>query len=426
MTSCVPSSTDWVRSNCGSSEAPARPAAAWQTLAVIPLSADQDLVAIPGPSVVPERVLSAMHRSMPDIYDGELLSVTDEVFDALPALAGTSHRAFVTIGNGHSAWEMALTNTLSRGDRVLVLDCGRFAAIWGEMATFLGLDVELVESAPGCANDPEAFEQRLRDDAAHDIKAVLMAHVDTASSVRNDVPAFRRALDAAAHPALLIVDCIASMACEPFELDEWGVDLALSASQKGLMTPPGLGIVWPGERALAAHPQADLRTRYWDWTARTEDGPHYLRFCGTPPVTHLFGLREALRMIDEEGLDARWRRHRVLGGAIRAAVAAWSAPGGIGFHVVDERERSNAVTTIRCGNIDAVELRRRCQESLGVTLGVGIGAMVGSSFRIGHMGHVNPPMVLGVLGSIESALTAMGHAPAVSGVGAAAAFIGRP
>jgi alanine-glyoxylate transaminase/serine-glyoxylate transaminase/serine-pyruvate transaminase len=363
---------------------------------------------------------------MPDIYDGELLSVTDEVFDALPGLAGTSQRALVTIGNGHSAWEMALTNTLSRGDRVLVLDCGRFAAIWGEMAGFLGLDVELVESEPGRANDPAAFEERLRADSAHGIKAVLIAHVDTASSVRNDVPAFRRALDAAGHPALLMVDCIASMGCEPFLMDEWGVDLALSASQKGLMTPPGLGIVWPGERARAAHPNADLRTRYWDWTARTEDGPHYLRFCGTPPVSHLFGIREALRMIDEEGMDVRWERHRVLGGAIRAAVAAWSSPGGIGFHVADECERSNAVTTIRCGAIDAIELARICKDAYGVTLGVGIGAMAGSSFRIGHMGHVNPPMVLGVLGTIEAALTAMGHAPEGSGVAAAAGFIGRP
>ena len=300
---------------------------------MIPLSAGKEIVAIPGPSVVPDRVLAAMHRPMPDIYDGELLAVTDEVFDALPALAGTSQRALVTIGNGHSAWEMALTNTLSKGDRVLVLDCGRFAAIWGEMASFLGLDVELVESEPGFANDPGALEERLRADSEHQIKAVLTAHVDTASSAKNDIAAFREALDAAAHPALLMVDCIASMGCEPFRMDEWGVDLALSASQKGLMTPPGLGIVWPGERARAVHPTAGLRTRYWDWTYRTEDGPHYLRFCGTPPVTHLFGIREALRMIDEEGLDVRWERHRVLGESVRAAVEAWSTPDGIGCYV---------------------------------------------------------------------------------------------
>lgn len=389
------------------------------------LSAGKEIVAIPGPSVVPDRVLNAMHRSMPDIYDGELLTVTDEVFDALPGLAGTSQRALVTIGNGHSAWEMALTNTLSKGDRVIVLDCGRFAAIWGEMASFLGLQVELVEAPTGRANNPDEFEQRMRADTGHEIKAVLMAHVDTASSVRNDIPAFRRALDAAGHPALLMVDCIASMGCEPFLMDEWGVDLALAASQKGLMTPPGLGFVWPGERARAAHPDADLRTRYWDWTYRTEDGPHYLRFCGTPPVSHLFGVREALRMIDEEGLEARWTRHRVLGESIRAAIDAWSTPNGIAPYVLDESERSNAVTTIRCGDIDAKELSARCKDSYGVTLGVGIGELADSSFRIGHMGHVNPAMVLGVLGTIEAALTAMGHAPERSGVAAAANSIGR-
>ncbi len=392
---------------------------------MIPLSAGKEIVAIPGPSVVPDRVLNAMHRPMPDIYDGELLSVTDEVFDALPAIAGTTERALVTIGNGHSAWEMALTNTLSKGDRVIVLDCGRFAAIWGEMATFLGLDVELVESEPGRANDPDLFEARMRADTRHTFKAVLMAHVDTASSVRNDIPAFRRALDAAGHPALLMVDCIASMGCEPFHMDAWGVDLALAASQKGLMTPPGLGIVWPGARARAVHPNAGLRTRYWDWTYRTEEGPHYLRFCGTPPVQHLFGLREALRMIDEEGLDVRWARHRVLGESIRAAVHAWSRPNGIAPYVLDESERSNAVTTVRCGDIDASELSRICKESFGVTLGVGIGQDAGSSFRIGHMGHVNPPMVLGVIGTIEAALTSMGHGPDRSGVAAAAAVIGR-
>lgn len=400
-------------------------AAGCQNRPVTPLSAGKEIVAIPGPSVVPDRVLAAMHRAMPDIYDGELLAVTDEVFDALPVLAGTTQRALVTIGNGHSAWEMALSNTLSKGDRVLVLDCGRFAAIWGEMATFNGLDVELVEAEPGRANDPDALRERLRADPAHDIKAVLMAHVDTASSVRNDIPRFRRALDDAGHPALLMVDCIASMGCEPFLMDEWGVDLALAASQKGLMTPPGLGIVWPGERARAAHEHADLRTRYWDWTYRTEDGPHYLRFCGTPPVTHLFGVREALRMIDEEGLDARWERHRVLGEAVRAAVAAWSSPGSISFYVQDEADRSNAVTTVRCGDIDAAELSRICREDLGVTLGVGIGDLSGSSFRIGHMGHINAPMVLGVLGTIEAALTSMGHAPARSGVAAAAAAVGQ-
>jgi alanine-glyoxylate transaminase/serine-glyoxylate transaminase/serine-pyruvate transaminase len=277
------------------------------------LAAGPEIVAIPGPTIVPDRVLSAMHRAMPDIYAGELLSITDEVYDRLPALARTAGPALITVSNGHGAWEMALSNTLSRGDRVLVLECGVFARVWAEMATFNGLEVELVVAERGAAIDPAAVEDRLRRDRARDVKAVLMAHTDTASSARNDVAAVRRALDAADHPALLMVDCIASMGCEPFEMDAWGVDVALAASQKGLMTPPGLGFVWPGPRALAAHATADLRTRYWDWSFRMQDGPQYLRFCGTAPVSLLFGIHEALRMIAEEGLENRWRRHRTRG-----------------------------------------------------------------------------------------------------------------
>jgi alanine-glyoxylate transaminase/serine-glyoxylate transaminase/serine-pyruvate transaminase len=364
-----------------------------------------------------------MHRAMPDIYDGELLSVTDEVFDALPGLAGTASRGFVTISNGHGAWEMALSNTLSRGDVVLVLNCGLFAAVWGDMASFNGLQVELVNAELGRANDPGQLEARLRADTDREIKAVLTVHADTSSSVRNDIPAIRAAIDAAGHPALLMVDCIATMGCERFEMDEWGVDLALAASQKGLMTPPGLGFVWPGPRALAAHQHADLRTCYWDWTARTEHGPHYLRYSGTPPVAHLFGIREALRMIAEEGLDPRWERHRVLAEAIRAGVEAWSAPGGLSLHVGEPIERSNSVTTIRTGDVDAIELARICKELMGVTLGIGVRDFDGRSFRIGHMGHVNAPMVMGVLGAIEAALHAIGAPISGSGVAAAASSL---
>lgn len=388
------------------------------------LAAGPEIVAIPGPSVMPDRVLNAMHRAMPDIYSGELTRVIDEVFDALPRIARTESRAFVPIGNGHAGWEMALANTMSRGERVLVLDCGRFAEIWGEMAEFNGLRVDQITAEFGMAVDPDAVEERLRADASHEIKAVLTVHVDTATSVRNDIPAIRRAIDAAGHPAMLFVDAIASMGSERFEMDEWGVDLTVAASQKGLMTPPGLAMVWAGRRALESHRTADLRTRYWDWTYRTEEGPYYLRFCGTPPVSHLFGLCEALRMISDETLDARWARHERLADAVRAAVEAWSAPDGLSLLARAPQQRSNAVTTISTGTIDAVELADRCRDDLGVTLGVGIGDYASNSFRIGHMGHVNAPMVLGVLGAVETALTAMGSPLGGSGVAAAAGAIG--
>ena len=389
------------------------------------LSQGREIVAIPGPSIIPDRVLSAMHRAMPDIYEGDLTTVIDSVWAGLPEVVQTSGRVFVPIGNGHAAWEMALSNTLSRGDHVLVLNCGRFAAIWAEMAEFNGLNVEVMEAEEGFANEPSALEERLRADVDRKIAAVLTVHVDTATSVRNDVPALRQAIDAAGHPALFMVDCIASMGCERFEMDAWGVDVTIAASQKGMMTPPGLGLVWANEKALAAHESADLRTRYWDWTYRSEDGPYYLRFCGTPPVSHLFGLAEALAMMAEEGWEARWERHRVLADGVRAAVDAWSTPGGIGFIAQREDQRSDSVTSVTTGSIDALELRRLCRQQMGVTLGLGIGSDESASFRIGHMGHVNAPAILGVLGSIETALTSLGAPLGSSGVQAATAALSQ-
>ncbi|MEC6988663.1 MAG: aminotransferase class V-fold PLP-dependent enzyme [Actinomycetota bacterium] len=389
------------------------------------LSQGREIVAIPGPSIIPDRVLSAMHRAMPDIYEGDLTTVIDSVWAGLPKVVQTSGRVFVPIGNGHAAWEMALSNTLSRGDHVLVLNCGRFAAIWAEMAEFNGLNVEVAEAKEGFANEPSALEERLRADVDHKIAAVLTVHVDTATSVRNDVPALRQAIDAAGHPALFMVDCIASMGCERFEMDAWGVDVTIAASQKGMMTPPGLGLVWANDKALSAHESADLRTRYWDWTYRSEDGPYYLRFCGTPPVSHLFGLAEALAMMAEEGWEARWERHRVLADGVRAAVDAWSTPGGIGFIAQREDQRSDSVTSVTTGSIDALELRRLCRQQMGVTLGLGIGSDESASFRIGHMGHVNAPAILGVLGSIETALISMGAPLGASGVQAATAVLSQ-
>jgi alanine-glyoxylate transaminase/serine-glyoxylate transaminase/serine-pyruvate transaminase len=221
----------------------------------------------------------------------------------------------------------------------------------------------------------------------------------------------------------LMVDCIASMGCEPYEMDAWGVDVTLAASQKGLMTPPGLGFVWAGPRALAAHRTADLRTRYWDWTFRLQEGPQYLRFCGTAPVSHIFGFREALRMIDEEGLEARWRRHAALASAVRAAVDVWSAPDGLSLFVRDPSHRGDCVTTIATGTVDATRLADLARDRGGVTLGVGLMQLAGRAFRIGHMGHVSAASILGVLGVVEAALLAMDVPVGGSGVAAASGSI---
>jgi alanine-glyoxylate transaminase/serine-glyoxylate transaminase/serine-pyruvate transaminase len=383
------------------------------------LNVGLETVAIPGPSIIPERVLSAMHRPMPDIYSGELVGVSDEIFAQLPGLAKTTGAPFVIISNGHGAWQMAISNTLARGDKVLALESGRFAIAWADMAEISGVKAEVLPGANNRPVDPDALRARLADDPGHEIKAVLTVHTDTATSVRNDIPALRAAIDDAEHPALLMVDCIASLGCEPYFMDDWGVDITIAGSQKGLMVPPGLAFLWAGEKALAAYDRSDIHVGYLDWGNRLNPSHHYELYCGTPPVSHLYGMQEALRMIAEEGLEARWDRHGYLAEAVWAAVDAWSTDGGIGCNIADPASRSTAVTTVLTGDIDADELRRICQEEAGVTLGLGIGDLSGQAFRIGHMGYLNPPMLLGTLTTIESVLLAMGAS--IDGSGAAAA-----
>jgi alanine-glyoxylate transaminase/serine-glyoxylate transaminase/serine-pyruvate transaminase len=384
------------------------------------------LVAIPGPSVIPDRVLNAMHRAMPNIYEGDLVEMSKGILGEISSIARTKGHSFIAVTNGHGAWDMALSNTLSAGDKVLVLESGRFAVGWGEMAAVSGVEVEVLYARPRRAVDPAAVEERLRADTAHQIKAVLVVQIDTASSVWNDIAAIRRAIDAAGHPALYMVDCIASLGCVPYEMDAWGVDVTVGGSQKGLMVPPGLGFNWVNEKGMEAHKTAGLRSGYWDWTKRLSEGSHYWRYCGTPPISHLYALREALDMISEEGLENIWARHRVFGEAIRAAVDTWAAPDGLEINIAEPAERANSVTTILTGSVDPARLRRVCEEQAGLTLGIALGEEYeGGAFRIGHMGHLNPPMVLGTLGTIEAALTAMDAPMGGSGVAAAAARISQ-
>ncbi len=381
------------------------------------------LTSIPGPSVIPDRVLRAMHVAMPNIYEGDLIDTSISVLRDLPTVARTAGEAFVAVSNGHGAWEMSLTNTLSRGDKVLVLESGLFAMGWGEQAGVLGAEVEVLPCDTRDAVDPDAVESRLRADSAHQIKAILVVQVDTASGVWNDIERIRKAIDRAGHPALFMVDAIASLGCVPFEMDAWGVDVTVGGSQKGLMVPPGLGLVWANQRAMVAHRTADMRSPYWDWTARQQEGAHYFRYCGTPPVQHICALREALDMIFEEGLENIWRRHRVFADAVRAAVEAWSAPNGLSFNIRSPHHRADSTTTIRTGSVDGDELRRICERDAGLTLGIGLGDSTGRVFRIGHMGHLNPPMVLGTVGTIEAALHAVDAPVGASGAEAAARVI---
>lgn len=377
------------------------------------LSSGRQYHAIPGPSVMPDRVLRAMHRAAPNIYAGELHDLVDSLFPDLRRLAGTRHHAAIYIGNGHAVWEAANANVFSRGDRALVVATGHFGLGWANSARGMGVDVELLDCGRRAPVDLERLAEKLRDDKRHSLKAVLVTHVDTATTVRADIAAVRATLDAAGHPALLMVDCIASLGCDPFLMDEWGVDVMIAASQKGLMTPPGLGFVWFSDKAREAGLKSDLRTPYWDWTPRVFGDVFYQYFCGTAPTHHLFGLREALDMIFEEGLDAVWARHARLAAAVWAAVDSWGSAGPMELNVPSTTDRACSVTGVRIGAPHGTRLRTWCEQETGVTLGIGLGMAAPDDpawhgfFRIAHMGHVNAHMTLGALAAMDAGLKAL-------------------
>ena len=380
--------------------------------------AGREFLAIPGPTTIPDEVLNAMHRPAVDIYAGPLLALTDSLLRDVARVFRTDGRAYIYIANGHGAWEAALTNVLSRGDKVLVLESGRFAVNWGNNAARMGVEVEILQGSICRAVRPDEVRTRLEADRHHQIKAVLVAQIDTGSGVVNDIAAIGRAMRAADHPALLMVDAVASLGCMPFEMDAWGVDVAMSGSQKGMMTPPGLGFVAAGERAREAHKTAGLRTPYWDWTDRDGD-VHYQKYAGTPPEHLLFGLRQALDLLFQEGLENAFHRHHLLAEAVRRAVSVWAARGAIGFNITDPRERCDTVTAVLTPGCDPEAIRGYCNRNCGVVLGHGIGDLSGKAFRIAHMGHVNAPMILGTLSVVEMALAALGVPHGRGGVQAA-------
>ena len=388
------------------------------------VSRGRDFLSLPGPTTVPHEVLQAMQRPAVDIYGEELTAVTDTCLADLQRVFCTEQgRTYIYIANGHGAWEAALSNVLSRGDKVLVLESGRFAVGWGEMAEPLGIEVEVLEANPQRAVSPEALETRLRADKAGEIKAILVVQVDTASGVVNDIPALGRAIQASGHGALFMVDVIASLGSMPFEMDDWGIDVAVAGAQKGLMMTPGLSFIAAGEKALAVHADAGLRTRYWDWTVR-EGELHYMKYCGTPPVHLLFGLRKSLDMLLEEGLEDAFRRHALLAGATQAAVGRWCEAGTLAFNIPEPAERSPTVTTILLDDPALSRLLDWCWKVCNVSLGIGLGDLVGRAFRIAHMGHVNAPMMLGTLGAIETGLTALDIPHGKGGVSAAVEHLG--
>ena len=393
------------------------------------LAHGRQYLAIPGPSVVPDRVLRAMNRASPNIYEGELPDMVPGIVSDLKDLARTSHKLAIYLSNGHGAWEAVLANTLAPGDRILVLATGRFALGWGVMAERMGVRVEVVDFGRRSPADAARVAEVLAADRGHEIKAVVATQTDTATSVLNDVAALRGALDSAGHPALLMIDCIACLACDRFEMDAWGVDVMVAASQKGLMTPPGLGFVFFNERADARRDALERVSPYWNWRPRTEPEGFYEYFAGTAPTHHLYGLRAALDMIGEEGVEAVWARHDRLARAVWAAFEEWGRSGPIELNVSDETCRSRAVTCVSIGAPKGKELRRWLETKAGVTLGIGLGMgdpgdhHSDGFFRVAHMGHVNAHMVMGALGTIQAGLDALGVDYGSGGLDAAASVI---
>ena len=363
----------------------------------------------PGPSNIPDRVLAAMHRPAVDLVDADFVALTDSCFDDLAKVFRTKGRVFLYASNGHGAWEASLANLIAEGDLVLAPSTGMFSWAWGQLAGDLGAEVEEMEGDWRSAFDSGRIEERLRADRDHRIKAVLAVQTDTATSVTSDIAAVRRALDACRHPALLMADVVASLGTVDFRMDDWGVDVAIAGSQKGLMTPPGLAFTAVSARALEQSRTAGIRRGYWDWERRMNDEEFYMKFFGTPPEHLIWGLREALDMLFEEGLETAFARHRRLAAAVHAAVDVWGRAGALELNAVHPAERATSVTTIRVAEgIDSNRLRLLARDELDVSLGYGLGPLDGKAFRIGHMGWINEPMVLGALGAVEIAMQACG------------------
>ncbi len=365
----------------------------------------------PGPTHLPDEVLDAMHRQPMDLMDPRLVDIVADCESGLLRLAGsTQAEVFMYAANGHGAWEAVIENLLPPGAAVLVPGTGHFSDAWALQCEALGRVVVRTPWVEGQPIDPQAVEEALREDRQRRIVAVFAVHTDTASSVTSDLDALRAAIDRSGHGALFVVDAVASLGAAPLAMDAQRIDLLVGASQKGLMLPPGLGFVIVGQAAAAAAARNAAPRYYWDWTRRS-GAMAYRKFCGTPPLNLLMGMRAGLDLIFREGLSAVQARHRLLAGAVQAAVQDWSTGGAIGFVCVPPAARSVSVTAIRTApGIDPELIRSVARERFQVALAGGLGPLHGRAFRIGHLGDLNAPMVLGALAGVEATLLAL-HIP---------------
>ena len=375
---------------------------------------------VPGPTHVPDRIQQAMHRAMVDHRSSAFPELTLGILRDLAALFRTrSGRAFVFAATGTGMWEAALTNTLSPGDRVLALRYGQFTHNFAEAARRLGFRVDQLEIPWGEGADPARVEDALRADRGHEIQGVLIVHNETSTGVCSDVAAVRRAIDAAGHPALLFIDGVSSIGSLEFRMDDWGVDLAITGSQKGLMLPPGLGILGASAKALARVETARSPRSYFDLRDQLRhNATGYFPY--TPPLSLMFGLREALDMLLEEGLDAVAARHHRLSEGVRRAVRAW----GLETCSRAPQWHSDTVTAVMTpGGSSAAAVIDMAFRRYDLSLGAGLGDVAGTLFRIGHLGDVNELMLLGALAGAEMAMCDAGiEVELGSGVAAAATW----
>ena len=385
----------------------------------MPTNSGRHFLQIPGPTNVPDRILRAMSAPTIDHRGPEFGRLTAKILDDLKQVFKTTQPVMVFPGSGSGAWEAALVNTLSPGDKVLAFESGQFATQWAKMATALGLDVEFTPGDWRSGVDPADLEQRLVADASHEIRAVLVVHNETSTGVTSRIAEIRKAIDRAGHPALLLVDAISSLGCTDLRHDEWGIDVTVCGSQKGLMLPPGLCFNAISEKALLASRNAALQKSYWEWAPMLAANQGRF-FPYTPATNLLFGLREALQMLLDEGLEQVFQRHERLAEATRRAVGGW----GLEILCRNPGEYSNTLTALLMPEgHDADEFRRLVLDRFNLSLGSGLGKVKGKVFRIGHLGDFNELMLVGTLGGVEMGLDLTGVPFSKGGVGAALEFL---
>ena len=374
---------------------------------------------IPGPTNIPDRVLRAMDMPGMDHRGAEFAELGFSVMKSMQRMFRTKQPVIIYPSSGTGAWEAAIVNALSPGDKVLMAETGQFAVLWQGIADKFKLDVDFVPGDWRRGADVEAIEARLAADRQHRIKAVMVVHNETSTAVASDVPAVRKAIDEARHPALLLVDTVSSIASMDYRHDEWGVDVSVAGSQKGLMLPPGLAFNAVSPKAIEASKSARLPRNYWSWNEMVASNTTGF-FPFTPATNLLYGLREALSMLQEEGLENVFRRHQRLAAATRCAVDAW----GLELLAINPQERSPAVTAVLMPDgHDEAALRALILDRFDMSLGAGLGKVAGRVFRIGHLGSINELMLAGTLAGVEMGLKLMGVPHRPGGVNAAMEYL---